>query len=304
MDSKCAPGKKYEEGSCINKKTLKIIAENFTNEYGVEFKTDNKKELVEQLENQFSKKFKCEDQTCWLKQKFVKKIENPDLFNFTFRPKGPEKKLDWLSTTNINDVIEQYEKEYDDFLFLGAVPYDFQELRELELGKELDFKELESGKLNEDYNKGKKINKFGMVINLDPHYKGGSHWVALYSNLDKNQIYFFDSFGKKPKKNIRKFINKITKYLYKKKYNQKLNLNSLITDLKNNNSSNQIENLSKFDIRYNDIQHQVKNTECGVYSINFIIRLVHGETFDNITKNITRDDNMNDCREVYFRNEY
>ena len=93
MDSKCAPGKKYEEGSCINKKTLKIIAENFTNEYGVEFKTDNKKELVEQLENQFSKKFKCEDQTCWLKQKFVKKIENPDLFNFTFRPKGPEKKL-------------------------------------------------------------------------------------------------------------------------------------------------------------------------------------------------------------------
>ena len=300
MDSKCAPGKKYEEGSCINKKTLKIIAENFTNEYGVEFKTDNKKELVEQLENQFSKKFKCEDQTCWLKQKFVKKIENPDLFNFTFRPKGPEKKLDWLSTTNINDVIEQYEKEYDDFLFLGAVPYDFQELRELELGKELDFKELESGKLNEDYNKGKKINKFGMVINLDPHYKGGSHWVALYSNLDKNQIIFFDSFGKKPKKNIRKFINKITKYLYKKKYNQKLNLNSLITDLKNNNSSNQIENLSKFDIRYNDIQHQVKNTECGVYSINFIIRLVH----DNITKNITRDDNMNDCREVYFRNEY
>ena len=33
-----------------------------------------------------------------------------DIFE-TFRPKGPEGKFEWLSTTHINKVMEQYEKE-------------------------------------------------------------------------------------------------------------------------------------------------------------------------------------------------
>ncbi len=302
MDKKCAPGKNFKEGSCIDKKTLKNIAENFTNEYGIEFNTSNKEDLVKDLDKEFKEKFKCKDQLCWLKQKIVKKIDNPDLFKFTFRPKGPEGKLDWLSTTNINDVVEQYEKKHDDFIFLGAVPYDFQELRALQMGRELNFDELRGGSLNEDYNKGKKVNKFGMVINLDPHYKGGSHWVSLYANFEKNQIYFFDSFGVKPKKKIKKFINRISKYMYKKKYHKKLNINQLLKDIKNDKENEQIKNISSFDIRYNNIQHQEKNSECGVYSINFIIRLASGEDFDSITKNITNDDKMNDCRDTYFIN--
>ena len=36
--------------------------------------------------------------------------------------------------------------------------------------------------------------KIGMVINLDEHWKRGSHWVGLYANIDKSQIYFFDSY--------------------------------------------------------------------------------------------------------------
>ena len=76
-------------------------------------------------------------------------MKNNNLEKYTFRPQGPKKKLDWLSTTNINDVIEQYEKNYKDFLFLGAVPYDFQELRELSMGQ-LNFNELVNGDMNED----------------------------------------------------------------------------------------------------------------------------------------------------------
>jgi hypothetical protein len=36
--------------------------------------------------------------------------------------------------------------------------------------------------------------------------------------------------------------------------------------------------------------------------MNFIIRLVRGETFDEITNNITKDAEMNKCRDSYFRN--
>jgi hypothetical protein len=303
MDKKCAPNKKFIDGSCINEETLKKIAINFNINHNTKIDhTQNKKELVEELTNNFEKKYQCKDQLCWLNQNFVKRMKNEELQKYTFRPKGPNNKLDWLSTTHINDVIDQYELKHDDFIFLGAVPYDFQELRELHMGKELNFNDLINGKLNEKHHKNNKINHFGMVINLDTHDKPGSHWVSLYSNFDKNQIYFFDSFGKKPKKKIKKFINKLAKFMYKRKYNQDLSINKLIKDIKQNVNSDTVKNMSKLDIRYNDIQHQIENTECGVYSINFIIRLAKGETFDHICKNITRDKEMNGCREKYFSN--
>lgn len=141
-----------------------------------------------------------------------------------------------------------------------------------------------------------------MVINLDVHTQGGSHWVALYTDLQKGQIYYFDSFAKKPSKRTKKFINKILKYLYKKNYNKDININSLIETIKSSNENKDLKNLKKFDIRYNNIQHQFNNSECGVYSINFIVRLVSGESFDEITQNITKDNEMNKCRTKYFRN--
>jgi hypothetical protein len=37
--------------------------------------------------------------------------------------------------------------------------------------------------------------------------------------------------------------------------------------------------------------------------MNFILRLLKGESFFDITNNITKDDDVNKCREVYFTNE-
>ena len=70
--------------------------------------------------------------------------------------------------------------------------------------------------------------------------------------------------------------------------------------LEGGGTNDQIKKLSNFDIKFNNIQHQFKNSECGVYSINFIIRLANGESFDSITQNITKDDQLNLCRQVYF----
>jgi hypothetical protein len=150
-----------------------------------------------------------------------------------------------------------------------------------------------------------------MVINLDEHDKSGSHWVALYTDLKKNQVYFFDSFGKKPGKKIKKFINKIISYLYYKKYNNNIKIGGMLSDIKkltDKNIRTELKNqlfnkLTGFDIRYNTKQHQFGNSECGVYSINFILRLIKGdETFDDITNNITKDDKINECRKEYFVN--
>jgi hypothetical protein len=64
---------------------------------------------------------------------------------------------------------------------------------------------------------------------------------------------------------------------------------------------NKIE--EKYDIRYNEIRNQYKGSECGVYSLNFIIRLLHNPDFDNIIKQQVPDDTINKCREIYFENQ-
>jgi hypothetical protein len=297
LNNKCAPSKNYTDGSCFTLESLKNIANKYNeiNEDKIII-NDDKSMMVKQLENKLSNE--CSTQTCWLKLDIVKELKNEEINVNTFRPIGPKGKYEWLSTTHINDVVSQYHNKYPEFLFLGAVPYDFEDLPILGIST-----------INFDNLKSKNKTKIGMVINLDEHYKNGSHWVALYTDLIKKQIYFFDSYGKKPNKRIRKFVNKIVNYLYNSNENKNISIGSLLKYI------NKIENIKKkkkymnllanklnnYDIRYNKIRHQFDNSECGVYSMNFILRLVKGETFDYITNNITLDDDMNECRNTYFR---
>jgi hypothetical protein len=291
-DEKCAPAKKYTDGSCFTTDSLKKIADSYNKKYQNKIRiTENKKELVEQLEDRM--KDKCSNQVCWLRQEFVRGIVDETMKN-TFRPDGPNDSKEWLSTRDIDKVMEQYQEKYSDFCYLGTVPYDFEELPILEFDK-MDFNEMER--------KGK--NRLGMVINLDEHDQSGSHWVALYADLKKNQVYFFDSFGKAPGGRIRKFATRIAKHLYQKKFGEQV-AKEFKYIVKGLNKQDKLggairEKLNQVDVRFNKIQHQFENTECGVYSINFIIRLLKGETFNEITNNITKDAEMNQCRNVYFR---
>lgn len=289
---KCAPSKSFKDGSCFELKDLKIIAKSYNqrnkevNQIAI---SDNKKDLVKQIDQKL--KNVCDDQVCWLRQDFVKQIESDEIHKNTFKPIGPKGKYEWLSTTHINEVIEQYMDKHKDFIFLGAVPIDFDELPVLGIS-DLSFKDLQGG--------GK--NKLGIIFNLDEHYKSGSHWVALYTDLDKNQVYFFDSYGKKPEKRIRKFVSRIVKYMYNKKYHKDLQVKKVISDIKGGSlNKNTFKELKKLDVDYNKVRHQFKNSECGVYSINFILRLLDGQTFKNISLNKTYDDKMNENREEYFR---
>lgn len=283
MDNKCAPGRNFNEGSCFTIEELIMIATSYNNTHKDTIMIKrNKRYLLRQLNDKLNDKYNCDNQVCWLGTNVVKNLDNDMINFFTFRPNGPRGKYEWLSTSDINKVMKQYEVKYSNFRFFGAVPYDFQELPMLEVHS-IDFNDLLS----------KGIKKIALVINLDEYGKPGSHWVALYIHLTENKIYFFDSFAKKPRKRIRKFITETMAFMY---------------NIKNNTTNKPIEvalkhkKLNYFDIRYNKIQHQFEDSECGVYSMNFIIRLLNGESFDDITNNITKDAEMNGCRKVYFRN--
>mgnify|MGYP003329459519 CR=1 FL=1 len=73
----------------------------------------------------------------------VKQLDNDEILKNTFRPQGPSAKYGWLSTSNIDEVISQYEDIYKDFVFLGALPNDFEELPLLGLSN-INFNDLSS----------------------------------------------------------------------------------------------------------------------------------------------------------------
>ena len=60
-------------------------------------------------------------------------------------------------------------------------------------------------------------------------------------------------------------------------------------------------NIYGFKLVNNNVTHQRKNTECGMYSIYFISKLIEGNNYYDVINNVIDDDTMNSFRELYFR---
>jgi hypothetical protein len=286
MTDKCAPGKKLVEGSCYTIDNLKDIATAYNKEYNDKIRiSNNKKVLLQELTGKMHKRFNCDEngndqQKCWNSSALIKGINNNDIKYNTFRPNGPRDNNKWLATGDINKVMQQYQYKYKNFKYLGTLPNDFADLPHYEINN-IKLDDLEKNN----------ITQLGAVINLDNHNQNGSHWVAFYTNLAQNKVYYFDSVGIKPNKRINGFVRKVLTHMYNKKNNTHFNVQQFLS---------KYHSSKEYDVRYNKIQHQFKNTECGVYSMNFIIRLLNGKSFDDIVENITKDDDMSKCRKSYF----
>ena len=98
--------------------------------------------------------------------------------------------------------------------------------------------------------------------------------------MKKNQIYFFDSYAQEPEDEIQAFMRKASKYLVESKKIKP----------------------SEIDMRWNKVQHQKKGSECGVYSINFLLRMLRGDNFDDLCNNPVNDEKISKCRSRYFEN--
>ena len=213
----------------------------------------------------------CKDELCWIEKA-------PLLYNQRnniFRPKSPsiwkKNPYAWLSSSDIIKVMNQYESKYSEFKFLGPSPIDYDTKKSYgncvweTLCKFNIKKYLKDGK-----------NKIGIIFNLDPHYKGGSHWVSIFIDIENKFIFFFDSNGDGPKKQIRKFINNVIR-----------DSNLLNIELKLYTNKGKI--------------HQKKDGQCGIYSLYVIIKLLRGEKTPIDLKNIRiTDEEMRDYRKIYF----
>jgi hypothetical protein len=268
--TRCSPyAARRNKGSCLTPDVLQKIATHTLKQRGT---GGGDRTLQATLANELG----CAvgDERCILERSAISAKEKKAILNTYFRPKMPEEwKSDpdaWLSSDDILHVMKQYERGYPDFKFLGVVPVDFSAPSPYQTGSEKkcmndQFCHVD---LKEERKRGTRM--LGAVFNLDPHYKDGSHWVALAIDLARNCVYYFDSYGIAPPDQIARFMRYLTLQ------EPKMRLES------------------------NGRRFQYSNTECGMYSMYFIIRMIEGETFKKFCKKSIADKYMLQFRKVLF----
>lgn len=277
----CSPKKNINgDFTCFSFEELVEIANafnNYINKYGnickkidgkfvcalktpINIKNKNKEELYKSISKRLFKLCGKNDYK-WIDLNFINSIPDNSLKEsvkyFTFKPKMTKTNTTWLTSTNINELLQQYTNS--DFVFLGAQPSDYSKITTI------------------DYNKLKntKYAKYiAIVFNLDTHKQPGSHWVAVFIDNKNKTIDYFDSLGNPINKNIQYFINEFNEF--------NLNINSII--------------------------HQKGGSQCGIYSVFYIIKRLSGMTFDEINKYFLKLNNnepidifMKEYRKVLFR---
>ena len=271
----CAPHKDTSKGSCLDKDLIMKIGKILNKKKNINI---DLKLPLEEIHNEILEIIQstndCDTEACLLTMKdIIKQLgKDKNKFKESFKPVMPKEwKGDdnaWLSTDEIEESLKQFEKKNTDFHFYGAVPIDFSKC---------SVSNLCSFNLKKHMAKGDK--KIGIVFNTDPHTRKGQHWISLYvdiqgQNLEGNPgVYYFDSYGRKPPKEIHKLIQKILKQGQKCK--------------------------CKFNYFYNDHSYQNINAQCGMYSIHFIQQMLQGLSFRKFLKS-----GLNDKKMIHYRNQY
>lgn len=274
----CAPGVRNNNGTCMDRRALTRYIQNYnmyhSNDPIALTLNEDDQQLIRSIRQKLKVKCGAKGDWCWIDQDFA--IGNQDLQKY-YKPKMPSTQYKWLTTSDIDDVLRQYETIYSDFKYLGAVPLDFDQLNGYQLSRE-DY--------CMHYNQDGKT-KVGAVFNLDTHDQRGSHWVALFFDLTQHYIAFFDSVGVSyPPKEIMTLID---------------NVKARIERCQDVRFQKYLINRN-LDVKINHRRIQKGNTECGVFCIYFILKCLAGYSPDRIFNDPKLSDQfINRYRATVFR---
>lgn len=284
--------KHINKHSCYTKDALLLIRDAYNRHHPDKIQTSQPKKIWNILRSRLEH---CEKEDCWLNE-----IKDPkqkqELDHLLFSPDKPNSWKNnpnsWLSNYDIEAVLKQYEVSHPEFKLLGpsAIDYDTKPYG----NDTCVWNDLCRLSLQDLKNRGK--TKLGIIFNLDKHHEPGSHWVSMFIDIDQSLIFYYDSAVNA----VPRQINKLKKEIIK----QGKNLNEPIF----------------FKYIQNDYSHQQTNTECGMFSLFFIITfltrsvdphfhsIVKGNNNTLTTKDVIRiftkpgitDDLMSSYRNIYF----
>jgi len=262
--------------TCYDNDTLHKLRDGWNARHpDARIETNDPKEVWTALKQRFSGM--CRNEACWMKQimgpnSAVGSLSSED----TFAPEAPKSWIrdpdEWLSSEDIENVMKQYEDKFPAFEFLGPSPSDYNAPK---VAGVCVWEELCNFSLKKYVDAG--THKIGVIFNTDPHTEDGSHWVSLFINIEANDnyIFFFDSTGDRPQKEIREFIKTVTQQ------GRALGI--------------------RFKYHENRKEHQKHNTECGMYALFMIVNLIEGTRTPD---EFMRGDRIPDSHMLEFRKEY
>jgi hypothetical protein len=270
----CSANKK--SFTCYSNKSLKIMKKHWNMRHpDSKIITDKPREIWKSFKKYLSNM--CDSEACWMRQNFMKNGLNKELLNYTFAPTAPsswsKNPNTWLTSVDLSKVMKQYEARYSDFRFIGPSPIDYDAL---ESDGRRVWDELYDFDINKQIKKGKK--KIGIIFNTDDHTKSGAHWISLFINLETGEMNYFDSVGDKAPDNVKKFCNMVKKQAEESSYN--------LPEF-------------KFDEIYPH-EHQQKDTECGIYSLYYIVNMIQKNNFLFFKTKVIKDDEMEKFRDYFF----
>ncbi len=267
--SQCHPrvGSKRPDSGCLPVSVLEQVAR----KSGITTQT-SPVALRKALEEHFQ--VKPGQELSFVKALPLSESEKTNLIQQYLRPEQPAKwKEDpdmWLDSLNIEAVMKQYEEAFPSFEFMGPFPIDFAAPDPYNHSgeKKCLIREICGLRMEEAVRQGTK--SIGIIYNLDPHFKDGSHWVANYIDIPNHKCYYFDSYGYEPPKQIATFMKWLT------------------------------TQDSQMKLMYNARRFQHLGSECGMYSLYFIIRMLSGDMFRPFCRKQPRDSIMLDLRDWLF----
>ena len=271
----CSPmvkNKKVVQTSCMTTEVLLKIRDEYNKDHADKIIAAKPAmiwhELRMKLDSQDERKWVNEIDDVQLRSQIKKQLFAPE-----HPPDWFKNKNEWLSNFDINMVMEQYEMENKDFKYLGTTPIDYDYILDK---TENTCVENNLCKFNLKKLLGQGKRRFAAVFNLDRHDQSGSHWVSLFIDVNKKIIMFFDSASSSVPKQISKFINNVKQQGLK-------------------------ENI-RFESISNKKIHQSGGTECGVYSIHFIIEMLKqpDKAMQVFLHEKISDNEVEKYRSVYF----
>lgn len=244
----CSPivaGKSASKTTCYTDDVLLKIRDAYhrthPNEPKIPYKSPKK--ILGELKKRMETTCKAED--CWLS--LLPENQRKYLDQMIFAPDQPleweQNPDEWLSNYDIINVLKQYAIAYPKFEFIEPSPIDFDTKLPT---KKCVSDDLCTFELSDYVNRG--VEKIGICFNLDDHAGPGTHWVSMIIDIPNKIIFYFDSalFDTPPEITI--FVDRVLK------------------------QSNELGLGIQY--HHNARQHQFGNSECGMYSLFFIITML------------------------------
>jgi hypothetical protein len=214
----------------------------------------------------------CKSESCLYTTKEVLAIVGTNtmknMLKKHFRPFGPAFTKELVSDMHIDENLAQWSTIWPDFHNFKFQMIDFKAQNN---GKGTD---IVTTTLNNIYSSGKRT--FGFVINTDLYSGGGKHWMAVFGDMRSNDewsVEFFNSSSRPPHLNIQEWMED------KKK------------EMRSISSSKGISPKIKL-IRVVIRQLQFGMSECGIYSLYYIMARLYGEHYSVFNGKVSMKDDL------------